>query len=178
MFAALSLPSPLHPAVVHFPIVLILLGTVVAVAAVFLPRWHLPVISAALLVLGAAGAVLAVQTGGRDGETAGEIAAAAALIDRHETWAERTEMAALVAAGLAVAAVAATRRRAVARALGGAAAVAALAATVCITETGHYGGQLVYRHGAGVNLATAIAPPAADGPAAEAGEQKGDRDQD
>ncbi|MDD5198541.1 MAG: hypothetical protein PHC88_01955 [Terrimicrobiaceae bacterium] len=53
------LPNPLHPAIVHFPIVLILFGTVVAVTAVFLRRWFLPWVAADLLVCGAAGALAA-----------------------------------------------------------------------------------------------------------------------
>jgi hypothetical protein len=38
--AMIPIPSPLHPAIVHFPIVLILLGAVGV--AVFIRRWHLP----------------------------------------------------------------------------------------------------------------------------------------
>lgn len=155
MFAIISLPSPLHPAVVHFPIVLLLLGSVAAVAAVFIRRWQLPGIAAALFVLGAAGAVLAVQTGGREGEVAGEIPAIESLVDQHEEWAERTQVAAIIVALLAVAAVVITRWPMATRALGVATAVGALAAAWCVIETGHHGGQLVYRHGAGVNVAPA-----------------------
>jgi len=163
MFALLSLPSPLHPAVVHFPIVLLLLGTVVAVAAAFTKRGHLPPIAAALLALGAVGTLVAVQTGERDGEIVGETPAIEALLDEHEEWAERTQIAAAVAALLAAAAFATTqwavaaRWLVVARGLRLATGAGALLAAWCVIQTGHYGGQLVYRHGAGVNL-TAVSP--------------------
>lgn len=155
MFALLSLPSPLHPAVVHFPIVLILLGTVAAVTAVFTRRWNLPALAAVMLALGAAGAVVAVQTGEREGEMVGETPAIERLLDQHEDWAERTQTAAIVTAVLAIAAVFTRRWAKIARTAGVITALAAMAATWCVMETGHYGGQLVYRHGAGVNLAPA-----------------------
>jgi uncharacterized membrane protein len=165
MPAIFSLPSPLHPALVHFPIVLILLGSVVAVAAAFIRRWHLPVIAAALFVLGALGTVIAVQTGEREGELVGETPAIEQILDQHEKWAERTQLAAIIVALLAVAAAVTSRWPRAARTLGGVAAAGALAATWCVAETGHYGGQLVYRHGAGVNLASAGSTSALAGPA-------------
>ena len=161
MFALLSLPSPLHPAVVHFPIVLLLFGAVIAVAAAFTKRWQLPQLAAVLLVLGAIGTVVAVQTGERDGEIVGETPAIEALLDAHEEWAERTQIAAAVVALLAAAAFATTqgavaaRWQMVARGLRIATGVGALLAAWCVIQTGHYGGQLVYRHGAGVNLTAA-----------------------
>lgn len=165
MFAILALPSPLHPAVVHFPIVLLLLGAVAAVAAVFIRRWQLPGIAAALFVLGAAGTMVAVQTGDREGELAGETPAIEALVDQHEEWAERTQVAAIVVAVLAVAALVITRWPMATRALGIATAVGAMVSAWCVIETGHHGGQLVYRHGAGVNLAPTDANDAATGQA-------------
>lgn len=157
MFAIFSLPSPLHPAVVHFPIVLLLLGSLAAVAAVFIRRWQLPGIAAALFALGAVGTVIAVQTGDHESEIAGKTAAIEALVDQHEDWAERTEVAAIVVALLAVGAAVLTRWSIATRALRVATAIGALVSAWCVIETGHHGGQLVYRHGAGVNLAPTAA---------------------
>jgi uncharacterized membrane protein len=161
MFAILSLPSPLHPAVVHFPIVLLLLGAVAAVAAVFIRRWQLPGIAAALFVLGAAGTVIAVQTGDREGEMVGEAPLIESQVDEHEEWAERTQVVAIVVALLSLGAAVITRWPVATRTLGVATALGALVSAWCVIETGHHGGQLVYRHGAGVNLAAASANDAA-----------------
>lgn len=148
-----ALPDPLHPAVVHFPIVLLLLAAPVAVAAVFRrPRW-LAVVAAALLGLGALGAVVAVQTGEEDSERVSETPALEAVMEEHEEWAERTQVVALVAAVLALGAVALGRWPGIALGARVMAAVGALAAGWCVAETGHYGGILVYQHGAGVNTA-------------------------
>lgn len=100
-----NLPEPLHPAVVHFPIVLILIGAAVACTAVFFPRWHLPWIAAVLLALGGIGTYIAVETGESEEETAGKLPPVAEqLLDAHEDWAERTLVVAGIAAALAIAA--------------------------------------------------------------------------
>jgi len=155
MIAFLTLPSPLHPVVVHFPIVLLLLGSVGAVAAAFTRRWQLPLVTAILLGLGAVGSVVAAQTGEREGEIVNENPAIEAVLEQHAEWAERTQTASIVVALIAVAALVTTRWPVAARGLGIAAGVGALLVAWCVIQTGHYGGQLVYRHGAGVNLVSA-----------------------
>lgn len=152
------MPSPLHPALVHFPIVLILLGTFVALPAVFTPRWHLRWIAAILLALGAAGTGAALATGEEDGEAVEHVAGVDAVLDLHEQWADRTLAFSIVAGVCALAAAGATLHwPRLARGAGLASLVVAVAATFSVVQTGHYGGQLVYRHGAGVNLAPATA---------------------
>lgn len=168
-------PSPLHPAVVHFPIVLILAGTAVAALAVIVRRWHLPILAAIVLAAGAAGAVVATITGGQEEEMAGEISGAAEqILNEHEEWGETTRNLAIAAAVLAAAAAAAANVRVAGRGLSVAAALVALAAAYAVTETGHYGGQLVYRHGVGIN--TALGAEAAGVPAEGGGKRDGDDD--
>lgn len=161
-----SLPEPLHPAVVHFPIVLLLIGATVAVVTVFLNRWHLPWTAAALLVLGAAGTFVATETGESAQEVVGELPANVEdLLDEHEEWGERTEIVAGIAGGLAVVAATlgafAARRmedpapasgplRKIAFAARTLTAVAALVACFFVYETAHRGGKLVYDHGVGI----------------------------
>lgn len=157
------MPDPLHPALVHFPIVLILLGTAASVLAVFWRKGYVPAFAAALLVMGALGAWAALATGKADGGLVENTSAGVGtLLDAHEMWAERTLTAAAIAAVIAVGSVALLRR--FPRAARGAAIVAALAAMVAawtVYETGHRGGALVYQHGAGVNTApTATGTPA------------------
>ena len=159
-----TLPEPLHPAVVHFPIVLLLIGAAVAVAAVFLNRWHLPWTAAALLVLGAVGSFVAAETGESANETVGDLPPPVEhLVEEHEEWAERTETVAGIAGALALVAATlgafAARRDAWARfgplwklALGARAltAMAALVGCFLVFQTARFGGELVYDHGVGV----------------------------
>lgn len=155
----IPIPSPLHPALVHFPIALILLGTVVAMAAVFFSRWHLPWVAAGLLVAGSLGAVAATWTGGNDAELAGEVSPRVdQILEQHEEWGERTRNLALVAAALAVAAASTSRFRKTTLSLGIATALMALASSYAVAETGHYGGQLVYKHAVGINTAAGSSP--------------------
>jgi uncharacterized membrane protein len=173
----IPIPSPLHPALVHFPIVLILLGTLVVLASVLIRRWHLPWIAAGLLVLGSAGAIAAAWTGGEEEESVGELNSNAdQILDEHEKWGERTRNISIVAALLALAAASASRFPVASRAVSIAAACAALASSYCVANAGHYGGQLVYKNGVGINTAagdsttnTALIP---------SGERKGGKDDD
>lgn len=147
-----TLPNPLHPAIVHFPIVLILLGTVVAVVTVFIRRWYLPWLAALVLAGGALGAVAATWTGGQEEEVAGELSPRAeTILEEHEEWGERTRNIAIFAAFLAIASASGNRFPKTARGLGLAAAVVAVAASYAVAETGHYGGLLVYKNGVGIN---------------------------
>jgi uncharacterized membrane protein len=139
------LPSPLHPAVVHFPIVLMILLPVAAFGALWAIRrgaapfkaWAIPVALAAGLTLSAWAAV---ETGESQGEkvedTLGEQA-----VESHEEAAERFLLfsgAVLVvsAAGLVRGAVGRT-----ARVVG---TVAALGLVAAGYQVGHSGGRLVY----------------------------------
>ena len=160
------IPDPLHPAVVHFPIVLILLGALAAMVAAFWRGGHLPRFAALLLGLGALGAWVAVESG----ESGGGLLEAVTpqmetLVDAHETWAKRTFAITIVAALAAIGSALAGRWPRTARAAAVVAAVAAATAAYGVYETGHRGGVLVYRHAAGVTVAV-NGPAAAKGSAA------------
>jgi uncharacterized membrane protein len=146
------LPDPLHPALVHFPIVLILLGMVAAAVAVFWRRHQLPVIAAVLLALGAIGTWVAVETGKSDGDLVESTSPQVqSLLDSHEDWAQRTLTLAAIAAVTAAGSVGLVRFPGAARAAGALAAVIALTASYAVYETGHRGGALVYKHATGVS---------------------------
>ncbi len=143
------LPDPLHPAIVHFPIVLAFLLPLVVLAALWRIRrgastrsvWSFAVATAAVL---SASAWLAVETGEADEEKV-EDAVAEAPLASHEESAER--FLALSAGVLLVAAAGLLRGR-----IGTTARLATLAGAVgliiAVTLVGHSGGQLVYRYGA------------------------------
>ncbi len=162
------LPDPLHPAIVHFPIVLILLGAAAAIVAAVWRGGHLPYFAAVLLLLGALGAWLAVETGESSGGLLENVTAQAeSLVDAHETWAKRTLAVTLLAAAAAVGSVVVGRWPRLAQAVAVAAAVAACAAAYAVYETGHRGGTLVYHHAAGVEVVVdkAVAAQSVAGPA-------------
>lgn len=142
-------PNPLHPAIVHFPVVLAVLFPLVVGGALWAihrsaaPRraWALAVLAAAALT---ASAGLAVQTG-RAQEDRVEAVVPGDALHGHEEAAERllalSGVVLLIAAvGLAGGVVGRAGRYVTL--LGG---LAVLAAGVW---AGHTGGQLVYTHGA------------------------------
>jgi uncharacterized membrane protein len=146
------IPDPLHPAMVHFPIVLIVLGTLASVIAVFWRKGYVPAFAAALLVMGALGAWAAIATGKSDGGLVENTSAGVEpLLEAHENWAERTLTATAIAAVIAIGAAALFRFPRAARGVAVAAALAAGVASWTVYETGHRGGALVYQHGTGVN---------------------------
>ncbi len=99
----------------------------------------------------------------------GALPAAERLLDEHETWAGRTQTAAVIGAVVALAAAVAGSRPRVARPLGFATAAIAIVAAWCVYETGHRGGKLVYQHGAGVFVASGPIVPAGAADAAKIG---------
>ena len=150
-----ELPNPLHPALIHFPVVLILLGTMVALGAIFWRGHHVPTLAAGLLALGALGAWAAVMTGRSDGGLLINLSAQGqALLDEHQTWGERTLFIAIFAAAAAIASAMLMRYPRLARTVAVLAALIAGAASYGIYQTGHRGGALVFQHGAGVSVST------------------------
>lgn len=143
------LPDPLHPAVVHFPIVLAVLAPILAAAAFWAIRsgraarrsWLAIV---ALQVALVCTAWAATETGERDEELV-ERVVAERHIEAHEETAERFLLLAALVLPLAAAGLLAGPIGTVNRALTIALSVAAL---VAAGAAGRSGGELVYRHGA------------------------------
>ena len=169
----LMLPNPLHPAVVHFPVVLAFLVPLFAIGAVWAIRrgarprraWSIP-LAAALALAGSAWA--AVETGEAQDERVERVVAEQPL-SRHEEMAETFLTA---SAGLAIVAAAgliggiAGRAARVATALG---SVGLLAGAAMV---GHTGGELVYKYGAAsAYTSDSTRAPVADAQSASASRQ-------
>ena len=151
---------PLHPLVVHFPIVLAVLLPISVVAALWAVRkgatprrvWALPVALAASLTLSA---WVALNTG-EDQEDRVEDVVGEAVLHGHEEAAERF----LVLAGVVtLVAAAGLVGGTVGRAARLVTALGTLGIVAAGVQVGHSGGMLVYRHGA----ASAYADPAVRG---------------
>ena len=167
---------PLHPLVVHFPIVLAVLLPISAIVALWAigkgttarRAWAVPVALAVALALGS---FAATRTGEQEEEVVEEVVAESAIHD-HEEAGERFlvlsgVLLAIIAAGL----VRGTVGRA-ARLLGTVGAVALVAAAV---QVGHSGGSLVYRHGAASAYTQDVVP--VDRPVVAASERDEDDDE-
>ena len=170
------LPNPLHPAVVHFPVVLAFLLPIFAAGALWAIRrgarplraWSIPLAIAGALLLSSWAAV---QTGEAQEETIENVVADAPL-DAHEEAAEAFIWASaivllVIGGGLAPGMFGKSMRM-----IGTVAAVGLVAGAATV---GHTGGELVYKHGAASAYATS-------GPGqvtqSSAGDVRGDRDDD
>ena len=169
----------LHPAVVHFPIALGVVGALFALLYLFIRkewlRWFAPI----LLTIALLGAVAAYFSGQSGADRAEALKVPEAAIQEHEEG-SLYAMGALALAALLSWATHSKRRGE------WLAAILAVIAAAAVLRTAHLGGVLVFVHGAGRVSAAAAGKvpgageaPAADeapGNAEEAGEKVGDRD--
>ena len=143
------LPNPLHPAIVHFPIVLAFLlplfavGALVAIRKGARPRraWSLPLAVAAALTLSS---WIAVQTGESQDERVERVVAEQPL----ETHEEAAELFLTLSGVLLLVAALGLAPGIVGRAGRVTATAGAVALVVAAANVGHSGGELVYRYGA------------------------------
>ncbi len=151
-----EIPDPLHPAVVHFPIVLIFLGTLLSFLTIFTRRGALPQFAAVILILAAGAAQLAVNTGGDQAdEVIQRMPDAKPLVRVHAEWGEQMRTVAVSAAISAVVALAFYRLARFRRILAFVTTMIAAAACYCAIEAAAHGGAMVFHHGVGVQ----VAPP-------------------
>jgi hypothetical protein len=155
---------PLHPLVVHFPIVLAVLFPISVAAALWAVRkgatprrvWAVPVALGLSLTLSA---WVALETGEDQEDRVEEVVGKSAL-HGHEEAAERFLVVAGVVTLVAVAGLARGTVGRAARLVTAAGTVGIVAAGI---QVGHSGGMLVYRHGA----ASAYTDPAVRGERSE-----------
>lgn len=147
---------PLHPIVVHFPIVLAILLPIAAFAALAIGyrqdkgrKFWVGVVSLNIFLVGSS--FMAVQTGEKDEEKVEEVLISEAPLESHAEKAEfflKMTGAVLVicALGLAPGALGLYGR--------GIGTLASLILVYLIVQVGHTGGQLIYKHGAAAAFTT------------------------
>jgi uncharacterized membrane protein len=157
------LPQPLHPAIVHFPVVLVFLLPISAVVAIGTIRrgaratraWMIPLAIAATLSFTS---WLAVQTGESQDERVERVVNEQAL-ETHEEAAEAFLTASIVVLLVTAAGVVRGSIGKFARVASGVGALALVAGGAYV---GHTGGQLVYKYGAASAYATPSSVTAAN----------------
>lgn len=138
----------LHPLIIHFPIVLVLLAALVDLVQLLRPQSGMGRLAAGLYVLGAISAIVAFFTGRAASLAVFTPGMAHGLVAEHRRWALVTT-AALV--GLAVVRLAAQLAgRGQSRADRLVFATLALAAAILVQQTAERGARLVYQQGVGV----------------------------
>jgi uncharacterized membrane protein len=142
------LPDPLHPAIVHFPIVLMVSLPVVTAAVVWrlhdgapLRRWGLVILMAALVT---ASAFVAIRTGEDEEDVVEEVVAEEAIHD-HEEAAEAFYLASWIVLGIALVGLVPGTTGRVGRLLALAGSLVLVGFGVRVSDLG---GKLVYQHGA------------------------------
>lgn len=168
------LPDPLHPAVVHFPIVLAVLLPIFALGALWAIRrgtrparvWALPFALAAALV---ASAWVALETGEQEEERVEGVVGEALLHEHEEAGEQFVVLSGLVLIVAGVGLLGGTVGSA-GRLLATAGSLGVLVMGIAV---GKAGGELVYRHGAATPYVTAAS--ATDSSAVRPLGQRGDQ---
>jgi uncharacterized membrane protein len=139
----------LHPMIVHFPIALIIVGFASELIGAITKRDFFTRSALYLLILGALGVIAAYVSGNLAGDGVEETGALKTALDSHESAADLAIWVILILTGVRLLMalkgwLAGWRRWA---------AVALLAVGVAvISRVGYYGGELVFKHAAGVQL--------------------------
>lgn len=142
-------PNPLHPAVVHFPIVLMVLLPIIAAGAIWAIHrganarraWSVPLLGAAVLALSTWASV---ETGEEQSERVERVVTEQPV----ETHEEAAELFFTLSGVLGVVVLAGMIRGNVGRGARALATVGAVGLAIAGVRVGSTGGELVYKHGA------------------------------
>ena len=145
--------AALHPQIVHFTIVLAIIGVAFRlISLVGRPAFAGPA-ATTLLLLAAVSSVLSVRSGTAAHGPVERVPGSRAAVVEHEVWGERAQTALLVLGAIELLGLA-LRRSSKARVVHAMAAAVGLVAVFCVYEAAEHGGELVYRYAGGVGLRT------------------------
>jgi len=141
--------SHLHPVIIHFPIALLIIGFLADIIGMVFKKEFFTKAGFYLLILGTIGVIAAYLSGNIAGEGVEEAGSLKQALENHEHAAELSLWLMVAAAVVRLAVVAAKKYTGVFKY---AALVLFLAGVLSIIRTGYYGGELVYKHAAGVQF--------------------------
>jgi uncharacterized membrane protein len=143
--------AALHPQVVHFTIVLVIVGVGFRLLSLLgRPAFAGPA-AATLLILAAVSSIVSVQSGTAAHGPVERVPGSRAAVVEHEEWGERTRTILLVLGVIELAGIA-LRRSARVQLVHAAAALVGLVAVHSVYETAERGGELVYAYAGGVGI--------------------------
>jgi len=139
----------LHPMIVHFPIALLIVGFLSDLVGLFTKREFFTQAGFYLLVLGALGVVAAYISGSQAGGGITEEGALKQALEVHEDAATLTIWVVSTAALFRIALVLWNKFKG---ALKMVSIILFMLGVAAVARTGYYGGELVYKHAAGVQF--------------------------
>ncbi len=145
----------LHPMIVHFPIALLLVGFLFEVLSLFIKKEVFSTAAFYLLLLGTLGVIGAYISGDIAGDGISESGMLKNALDAHEDAALLALWIASSAAVIRIGYVVLKKNYIVLRWLS---FVLFLCGAIAVGRTGYYGGQLVYKYAAGVQLNVGVNP--------------------
>jgi uncharacterized membrane protein len=139
----------LHPMIVHFPIALLFIGFMADAIGIILKKEFFTKAGFYMLILGTLGVIAAYLSGNIAGEGVTEAGALKQALENHENAAT---ISLWLMTGVAVVRIALVLFKKYAGIYKWVAFVLLLLGVASITRTGFYGGELVYKHAAGVTI--------------------------
>lgn len=141
--------SHLHPMIIHFPIALLLIGFLADIIGVIFKKEFFTKAGFYLLILGTIGVIAAYISGNIAGEGVEEAGTLKQALENHEHAAQLSLWLMVATAVVRLTIVIAKKYAGIFKY---AALALFLAGVLSIVRTGYYGGELVYKHAAGVQF--------------------------
>jgi uncharacterized membrane protein len=154
----------IHPMLVHFPIALLIVGFLSETIGLITRKEFFSTAGFYLLLLGASGVCAAYFSGQNEGDGITEVGALKLALETHEGAAVLTAWLTGAATVVRIAAVLLEKYSRIYKTV---AYIFFFCAVLSVARTGHYGGELVYKHAAGVQLNFGFDSPPADSTATE-----------
>ena len=141
--------SHLHPMIIHFPIALLIIGFIADTIGIIFKKDFFTKAGFYLLILGTLGVVASYITGNIAGEGVEEAGTLKQALENHENAAQLSLWLMAAAAVVRIVIVAVKKYTGIFKY---AALTLFLLGVLSIVRTGYYGGELVYKHAAGVQF--------------------------